>query len=266
MKALLGIEAHTPTGALVPAVAMSVALHVALLAGVPDRTQYADDAARAPLNARLAPVDAPRAEETPPVAPPPLVRADERRASPPPHETRRRSTQPSPPSPPKSARIDPVPVPVPAPAPVPPAARDEAAVVAAPERAAPPAQVAMLRTEPGAAAGEPSLAPRAAPDAVDPGSLGQYRLALIGTARRHKLYPDAARERGWEGRVAVELVIGADGTLADAVVKQSSGHGVLDREALEMLRRAARLTPVPPSLQGREFRLDVPVLFELKNG
>jgi protein TonB len=124
----------------------------------------------------------------------------------------------------------------------------------------------MHRAEPAAAAGEPSLAPRATPDAVDPGSLGQYRLALIGTARRHRLYPDTARERGWEGRVAVELVIAADGTLADASVKQSSGHGVLDREALDMLRRAARLTPVPPSLQGREFRLDVPVLFELKNG
>jgi protein TonB len=261
MTALLGIEAHTPTGALVPAVAMSVALHVAVLAGVPDRTQYAADAPRAPLNARLAPIDAPRADATPQVAPPPVMREDERRAPPPPREARRAAASPS-----IASRVEPVPVPVPAPAPVPPAARDENTVVAAPERAAPPAQVAMLRTEPGAAAGEPSLAPRATPDAVDPGSLGQYRLALIGAARRHKLYPDTARERGWEGRVAIELVIAADGTLADASVKQSSGHGVLDREALEMLRRAARLTPVPPSLQGREFRLDVPVLFELKNG
>lgn len=260
MTALLGIEAHTPTGALLPAVAMSVALHVAVLAGVPDRTQYADDAPRAPLNARLAPLDAPRAEVAPPVVPLPVAREDERRAAPPPPPPR--AERRAPPAP--VARADVVAVPLPAP--VPPAAREESAHIAAPERAAPPAPVALLRTEPAAASGEPSLAPRATPDAVDPGSLGQYRLALIGTARRHKLYPDTARERGWEGRVAVELVIAADGTIADASVKQSSGHGVLDREALEMLRRAARLTPVPPSLQGREFRLDVPVLFELKNG
>lgn len=261
MTGLLGIEAHTPTGALMPAVAMSVVLHVAVLAGVPDRTQYADDAPRAPLNARLAPIDAPRAEEAPPVVPLPVAREDDRRAAPPPPpRAERRASQPP------VARVEAMAAPVPTPVPVPPTARDDTAQIASPERAAPPSPVAMLRAEPAAAAGEPSLAPRATPDAVDPGSLGQYRLALIGTARRHKLYPDTARERGWEGRVAVELVIAADGTLTDASVKQSSGHGVLDREALEMLRRAARLTPVPPSLQGREFRLDVPVLFELKNG
>ncbi len=260
MGAWLGLEANTSSGALVPAVAVSVALHVAVLAGVPDFESYAEDAPRAPLNARLAPVEAPRAAEALPALAPPPERVPPKPA--PPHAERR---APPPPSP----RVTRAPAPAPAPAPVPapsrPESRNEAAVATPEVPAAPPAPLAALRSEPAAAAGEPSTVPRAAPEAIDPGSLGQYRLALIGTARRHKLYPDLARERGWEGRVGVELVIGADGALASAQVKHSSGHTVLDREALEMLKRAASLTPVPPALRGREFRLDVPVLFELRS-
>jgi protein TonB len=257
MAAWLGLEANGSGGALMPAVAMSVALHVAVLAGVPELATYDDDAPRAPLNARLIPLETPREADAPsPAVPPPVVRDEPRAANP--SQAERRAAPP----PRREAAA------APAPAPQRPPAREEVAATPAPDVPAAPAPMLASRTEsaPAAAAGEPSLAPRAAPDAVDPGSLGQYRLALLGTARRHKLYPEAARERGWEGRVAVELVIGADGTLAAANIRQSSGHGLLDREALEMLKRAATMTPVPPALKGREFRLDVPVLFELRNG
>jgi protein TonB len=161
-----------------------------------------------------------------------------------------------------------MPAPVPAQDPARGRPRHDAPSAVTPEAQAAPAPAAAARVEPHAvAAGEPSLEPRAGPaEAMDPGSLGQYRLALLGSARRHKLYPEIARERGWQGRVAIELVIGSDGALASASVRQSSGHGLLDREALEMLKRAAALTVVPPALQGREFRLEVPVLFELRNG
>jgi protein TonB len=115
----------------------------------------------------------------------------------------------------------------------------------------------------GGASGEPTLAPRAGDDAIDYGSLAQYRLALIGTAKRHRLYPAYAVERGWHGRVAVRLAIGADGGLAAAQVRASSGHKVLDGQALEMLTKAAELTPLPPALRHREFTVDVPVVFEL---
>jgi protein TonB len=265
LGAWLGFEANTSSGTLVPAVAVSVALHVAVLAGVPDFESFAEDAPRAPLNARLAPIDAPRATDAMPATAPLPEREQAREMAPPPR-TERRASPPSPPPP--SPRVEPAPAPAlaPPPAPARQIAREDTAVTAPEAPTVSAAPLAALRPEPVSAAGEPSAMPRAAPDAIDSGSLGQYRLALLGTARRHKLYPDMARERGWEGRVAVELVIGADGVLTAAQVKHSSGHGVLDREALEMLKRAASLTPVPPSLRGREFRLDVPVLFELRNG
>jgi TonB family protein len=47
-------------------------------------------------------------------------------------------------------------------------------------------------------------------------------------------------------------------------VSRSSGHGSLDQQAVEMLRKAAALTPLPPALRSREFTVEVPVLFELR--
>ena len=89
-------------------------------------------------------------------------------------------------------------------------------------------------------------------------------VALIGAAKHHRLYPESAVERGWQGRVTVRLAIDADGAVAAALVRRSSGHGALDQQAVEMLRKAAGLTPLPPALRSREFSVDVPVLFELR--
>lgn len=53
-----------------------------------------------------------------------------------------------------------------------------------------------------------------------------------------KHYPAEARRNHWEGTVVVRLEIAADGTLLDATLHCSSGHDVLDRAALRMLRTA----------------------------
>jgi protein TonB len=95
--------------------------------------------------------------------------------------------------------------------------------------------------------------------------VAQYRLALIGVAKEYKTYPLRAIDRGLEGRVDVRLVMGADGAPAQVLVQRSSRHDVLDREALALLRKAAALTPVPPALRNREFAVEVPVLYELKD-
>jgi len=97
----------------------------------------------------------------------------------------------------------------------------------------------------------------------DFGSPAQYRLALIGAARHDKPYPLNALDRGWQGKVAVRLVIGADGELAGTQVTSSSGYAVLDWQAVETLKRAQRVTPIPPALRNREFVVEIPVLFEL---
>jgi hypothetical protein len=39
---------------------------------------------------------------------------------------------------------------------------------------------------------------------------------------------------------------------------------VLDQHALEMIERAKEMAPIPPALRGKEFTVDVPIVFSLR--
>lgn len=228
------------------AVAASVVLHVALIAGLPDLWTVSPTPATVLLNARLesgtpaSGAHAALAAEPETRARPAAERAPER--------ARAKPTSPAD-RPEHASRV----------------VRETFELATAP--ASPPEQAALAPAAGATSAsghGEPALAPRSGDDALDLGSLAQYRLALIGAAKRHRLYPESAVERGWQGRVTVRLAFDADGSIAVALVQRSSGYGALDQQAVEMLRKAAALTPLPPALRSREFSVDVPVLFELR--
>lgn len=102
-----------------------------------------------------------------------------------------------------------------------------------------------------------------ASEGIDPEGLRSYRLALARAAGRHKRYPVQAIEAGWAGTAEVRVMGRADGVAQAAELVKSSGHAVLDEAALEMLRRAIPATPLPPTLQGQAFAVNLPVLFEL---
>src|SRR5258707_1365702 len=103
-------------------------------------------------------------------------------------------------------------------------------------------------------------------EGFDTGLLDAYRLALIDAAKRYKRYPGQAMERGWQGRVEIRVVIGGDGMISRAHVKTSSNYQILDDQALDMVKRGKSLTQIPPALRGREFTVDIPVIFELQTG
>ena len=94
----------------------------------------------------------------------------------------------------------------------------------------------------------------------------QYLIALVNAAKLYMRYPPQARERGWEGRVEVRLVIDANGSIKSAIVKRSSRYQILDDQALDMVKRGQPRLQIPPSLRGREFSVDIPVTFELLTG
>ena len=94
--------------------------------------------------------------------------------------------------------------------------------------------------------------------------LTQYRLALGLEARRFKRYPRLARERGWEGRVELRIQVLPGGAVVP-VVQRGSGFAVLDEQALEMLERAIRATPLPEALRGRSLQLELPIAFSLND-
>lgn len=172
-----------------------------------------------------------------------------------------------------------VPMPVPAPVPVPTVQRPpEVSIAPAPLASAvapmeeEPARWASLRTEPAPVVrsdrslGVPGSASVPAPgaEALDPASIGQYRNAIIAAAKRYRKYPRVAIENNWEGRAEVRLSIDANGAIASISIRTGSGYEALDRQALEMIRKAKPAAPMPPALRGKGFVLDLPVLFSLK--
>lgn len=145
------------------------------------------------------------------------------------------------------------------PAPVP------AAIAPAPQAPAPPPSAPTSLASGSSEAAAAPAQPKA--EAFDPGLFDAYRLALISAAKRYKRYPVQAMERGWEGRVEIRVVVDANGTVKSALVKSSSRYQILDNQALDMVRRALdALTEVRPAPRGREFTVDVPVIFELGTG
>src|SRR2546427_1126655 len=170
-----------------------------------------------------------------------------------PHEPPRREAKPEPPrpvlaqsAPAETAAPQSV---APAPAPVPSQAAQTASSAPAPLASA---------AEPQASATSASI------DAADASLLERYRLALIDAAKRYRRYPVQAMERGWQGRVEIRVVIGTNGTIKDALIKTSSNYRILDDQALDMVKKA--FAQIPPAPRGREFEVDVPVIFELQTG
>ena len=181
------------------------------------------------------------------------------------------SSPPEPVSAPRPALTKPAVTPVPArqkeaPAEVAMVSQPES-MTAAPVAAASSTQSAapvQARAAPQAAAGIPTTGTGAkSGNEADAGTREQYRLALIFAAGRYKRYPAIAMEKGWQGKVEVHMVIGANGMIASASIKTGSGHDILDNQAADMLKKGKNTVPIPASLRGREFDIDVPVIFNL---
>ncbi len=101
---------------------------------------------------------------------------------------------------------------------------------------------------------------------ADEGSLQQFRQNILIATRRYKRYPAQAMEKGWQGRAVIHLVIGSNGMTQSFVVKTSSGFQLLDETALDMVKKGRPWVQVPQALRGREFTVDVPVVFDLREG
>ena len=163
--------------------------------------------------------------------------------------------KPEPPPQPHKRKLLTAPTPKPVPA-EPPAAVAEPAP-APPPAAAPPSVSAPAEA---AQAGAPVVA--AAPPVADATTIARYRQQLIGVAVRYKRYPPRAVERGWEGDVLVRIAVAASGEMTFDV-KASSGHDLLDAQALEMFRLAAPQVPLPGGLRGQAFGIEVRAVYRL---
>ncbi len=93
---------------------------------------------------------------------------------------------------------------------------------------------------------------------------GNYGELLARAFAKHRQYPRLAQIRGWQGTARVRLEIGADGRVIATSVEESSGHDILDRQALEMVRKAMPLPQPPEELRNQAFTVIVPITFRLE--
>jgi len=80
---------------------------------------------------------------------------------------------------------------------------------------------------------------------------------------RYKHYPEDALKRKEEGKVMVEFVLARDGRVLSAEVERSSGYPQIDQAALDMLRRASPVPPLPDRYAGERIKIAIPVDFSI---
>lgn len=103
------------------------------------------------------------------------------------------------------------------------------------------------------------------PVAVDvDADLGQYGSLLAREFAKHKQYPRIAQMRGWQGTVRVKLEVDANGTVTSSTISESSSFEALDKQALEMVKKASPLPLPPETLRHRPFTITIPVVFRLE--
>ncbi len=74
-----------------------------------------------------------------------------------------------------------------------------------------------------------------------------------------KIYPNAARRKGLQGIVLVLFILDENGNLIEVNVKHSSGHKVLDRAALSLVKK---VVPYEHGL-GKSIMIEIPVKYSI---
>ncbi len=94
--------------------------------------------------------------------------------------------------------------------------------------------------------------------------LGWLAESLWTRIEELKRYPRQARARRWEGKVVLEAVIRHDGTILECLIAESSGHGLLDQDAISVLRKASPLALKHP-LGKEHITILVPIAYRLES-
>ncbi len=73
------------------------------------------------------------------------------------------------------------------------------------------------------------------------------KLSIISSiVQKHISYPPLARRMGWEGKVVVCFTLTSEGKMENLHVEKGSGYDLLDKNAMETVKKVAHLFPKPP--------------------
>lgn len=79
-------------------------------------------------------------------------------------------------------------------------------------------------------------------------------------------YPERIRRENLTGRLRVLVALNPDGSVKEAQILKSSGHPVLDKAALDIVRLAAPFAPFPRSIRERTDILEIIRTWQFGNG
>ena len=79
----------------------------------------------------------------------------------------------------------------------------------------------------------------------------------------HLHYPPQAIKNGWQGEADILIKISASGDITYEVV-HGSKYLILDKQAMEMVRKAAAEFSLPEKYRGKQIQIIIPVAFVIK--
>ena len=111
---------------------------------------------------------------------------------------------------------------------------------------------------------EPVASTASASAAGSPVDIDEYVRAVQQKIAQAIIYPQEAERSGWEGTVKLSLLILSDGTLATAMIRESSGHEIFDQYTLNTARNLAPYSSFPSNVDLRELTVTIPIVYSLK--
>ena len=92
-----------------------------------------------------------------------------------------------------------------------------------------------------------------------------YQQLIKQKIEENKRYPLLARNKGIEGKVWVKFEILKNGKVKNIKVVKSSYHQILDKAAIESIKKANPFPPFPEGLKESSLIINICLRFELKN-
>jgi protein TonB len=95
------------------------------------------------------------------------------------------------------------------------------------------------------------------------GKVEEAQFSIISKlVREHLEYPYLARRMGWEGEVLLSFRLNPTGEVEEIKVLKSSGYEVLDKSAVNAVKRASKHFPRPQQI----VLIKLPIQFKLEKG
>ncbi len=78
-----------------------------------------------------------------------------------------------------------------------------------------------------------------------------------------KKYPQSAKSKHIEGRVTIQFMIKQNGQISNLKLVKNTSHGILNKAALNAVKKAAPFPIPPPNLFKEPINIEITILFEL---